>query len=159
MRSHAQTIRDSYAELVNASREVTSGRLQLAQDQAQVGLISTHSLLTMCHNLQATEPLELLHSPTLPLPVHSKKLHTSHSDCGLQMSSQQHQLVKEKPVFGKSDVNLEEPPHRRINEMQSALMYMAKTVSALRSEKNNYLQGNRELLSRNTLLVLVSPEA
>ena len=75
------------------------------------------------------------------------------------MSPHQHQLGKEQPVFGKSDVNCEDPSHRRIKEMQSALVYMVKTVSALRNEKNIYLQENRELLSRNTLLALVSPEA
>lgn len=76
----------------------------------------------------------------------------------LQMSPHQHHLLEEKPVFGKADVHTDDPLNERINELESTLRYMAKTVSKLMNEKAIYQRQNRQLQSSNNLLALVSLE-
>lgn len=65
----------------------------------------------------------------------------------------QHQLVEEKPFF----LQVEDPLHKCINELQKMVVHMTKKVSALTNEKGSYLQLNRELRDRNNRLTLVRP--
>ena len=69
------------------------------------------------------------------------------------MMQHQHQLLEEKPFFAE----VEEPLLKSIYNLQKMLASMTNKVSAMTSEKRDYIQLNRQLRDRNNLLALVRP--